>query len=169
MKLMFSESAIRYYASHYPLEYDADMKSLVPKVHNRGYLTRSDLLELSGWLVKGRNNSRVLSNSCDFVEKMTSLSFSSKTERSRIEYLVELHGVGLPMASAILHWFHRESYPMWNRYARSSVLFENSAHLPQLERWEAFVVFCRTVAYRNTVDMRTLDRAFRGFQSAEKE
>ena len=145
------------------------MKSLVPEVKSLGYLRRSDLLALSFWLAKGRNNHRVLSNSCDSVVEMTALSLRGEAERSRIEHLVKLHGVGLPMGSAILHWFHRESYPMWNRYARSSVLFEDSAHSPQLERWEAFVAFCMNVTYRNTVDMRTLDRAFWGFQSAEKE
>ena len=166
MKLLFSESEIRYYASRYPRENDAAIESLVPEVQSLGYLRRSDLLALSFWLVKGRNNHRVLSNASDFVVKATSLSFRSKTERSPIQHLVELQGVGLPMGSAILHWFHRESYPMWNRHARNSVLFEDHAHLREIERWEALVVFCRDVASRSAVDMRTLDRAFWGFQFA---
>ena len=72
------------------------MKLLVPEVKKRGYLRKSDLLKLSRWL-SPRNKSRVLSNSCDSVEEMTALSFRSETERSRINHLKELHGVGLPM------------------------------------------------------------------------
>lgn len=87
MKLLFSESEIRYYASRYPRESDAAIESLVPEVKSRGFLRRSDLMALSFWLVKGRNNHRVLRNASDNVVQVTSLSFRSKTERNRIQHL----------------------------------------------------------------------------------
>ena len=163
MKLLFPESEISLYASRYCRASDAVIEGLVPEVKRRGYLTRSELLELSGWLAPGRNKSRILSNSCDSVEEMTALSLRSETERSRIEHSVKLHGVRFTTASAILHWFHSDSYPIWSWHAREAVLFEWSARLPEQERWEAFVLFCREVVSRNPVDMRTLDRAFRKF------
>jgi len=164
MKLLFPESEISRYASYYPVASDQHIELLVPEVKQRGYLTRSELLKLSRWLVKGRNDHRVLSNSCEFVEKKTSLSFRSETERSCIDHLKELHGVGLPMASAILHFFHGDSYPMWNWHSQGAVSFEGSAMLPEQGRWEAFVLFCREVVARNPVNMRELDRAFHMFR-----
>lgn len=108
-------------------------------------------------------SSYVLSNSCDSVEEMTALSLCSETERNRIGHSVKLHGVGFTTASAILHWFHSDSYPIWSWHAREAVSFEDSAMLAELERWEAFVVFCREVVFRNPANMRELDRAFHTF------
>ena len=163
MKLLFSESEIIYYASRYPRENDAAVESLVPQVKKRGYLTRSELLEVSEWLVRARNNSRILSNSDDDVAKMTGLALHSEVERHRIDYLIELQGVGLPIASAILHWFHSDDYPIWSWHSREAVSLEWSERLPKQERWEAFVRFCREVVARNPVDMQTLDRALRSY------
>lgn len=163
MKLRFPESEILYYASRYPSENDAVIENLVPEVKRRGYLTKSELLEVSQWLVRARNNHRVLSNPAVDVKKMTKLALASETERHRIDYLIELHGVGLPMASVILHWFHRDDYPIWSWHSREAVLFEWSGRLPEQERWEAFVRCCREVVSRNPVDMQTLDRALRSF------
>ena len=163
MKLLFPESEISRYASYYPAVYDQDMELLVPEVKKRGYLRKSDLLKLSRWL-SPRNKSRVLCNSCDSVEEMTALSLRSETERGRIEHSVKLKGLAFTTASAILHWFHSDSYPIWSLHSQGAVSFEWSARLPEQERWEAFVLFCREVVSRNPVDMRTLDRAFRKFR-----
>ncbi|MDE0299326.1 MAG: hypothetical protein OXN17_11890 [Candidatus Poribacteria bacterium] len=65
MKLLFSEWEIQYYASRYPREYDAAIESLVPEVKKRGYLTGSELMELTSWQAPGRKKGRVLSNLCD--------------------------------------------------------------------------------------------------------
>lgn len=161
MKLIFAESEISDYAALYPSEYDADIKRLVLPVKRRGYVTRSELVKLANWVAPGRNESRVLSNSCESVEKMTALALRSETERSRIQFSVKLEGIAFTTASVILHWFHSDDYPIWSKYSRAAVEFEGCASLPEQERWESFVRFCREVVSRNPVTMRELDCALR--------
>lgn len=159
MKLLFPETKISHYARRYPVCYDEGVESLVPQVKRRGYLTRSELVKLANWVAPGRNESRVLSNSCEVVEEMTELALRGETERSRIQHSVKLKGVAFTTASVILHWFHSEDYPIWSKYARTAVEFEGCASLLEQERWEAFVSFCREVVSRNPITMRELDRA----------
>ena len=73
----------------------------------------------------------------------------------RICYLRRLADVGQAGTSAILHWFHKDHYPIWSTPARNSVGIDS----PQRGGWEAYVSFCRYLAKKNKVNMRTLDRA----------
>ena len=159
MKLRFDESKIRYYADKYQTDhqcYDNSVERIVDAVKGRGYLTKSDLIELSDWAKNGRNIHKIKSNNDDFVKKMTGCALSSDTaERDRICYLRRLDGVGQAVASAILHWFHKDHYPIWSTPARNSVGIDS----PKRGEWEAYVSFCRCLAKKNKVNMRTLDRA----------
>ena len=160
MKLRFDESKTRYYAEKYLEDhpvYDNSVAGIVDEVKGRGYLTKSDLIVLSDWTKNARQKPRIKSNSADTVKRTTGFALSLDTaERDRIYILCKLDGVGPVVASAILHWFHDDHYPIWSP-ARYSVHLDKTGYTP--EAWEAYVRFCRALAKNNKVCMRTLDRA----------
>jgi hypothetical protein len=77
----------------------------------QGSLTRAQLKTLCEWKSKRRAGD-VMNNSPEFVEEITRFALSAQVERSRIESLTLLDGVAYPTASAILHWFHPNPYPI---------------------------------------------------------
>ncbi len=168
MNLLFDESQISYYAARYNAinpGYDTPIENLVTEVKGRGYLNKSDLIDLSKWMRTGRNMHRIEKNSNDSVEEKTRSALMSTTERDSIGHLRCLSGIGWATGSAILHWFHKDPYPFWNEPALDAVQFARSHYSNALERWEAYVLFCRGIAERNNVDMRTLDRALWQFSN----
>ena len=162
MRLRFDESKIRYYADKYldeEKDYDNPVESVVDEVKGRGYLTKSDLIALSYW-VRNRSTYRIKRHSDDFIKERTGFALSSDTaEPDRINRLLELDGVKWVVASAILHWFHQDDYPIWSPPARNSVGIDKNSDAPKRGEWEAYVKFCRKLAKENGVNMRTLDRA----------
>ena len=171
------KSNIQYWANKYPVAYDIDIENLVPEVKERGYLTKCELIEVAKWKVPKKRNTlcNVIRNDPNDVKKMTRAAFRAAADDSirSIRYLCNdrrrdagLHGVGIPVGSAILHWFHEDCYgshedcyPIWDRYAIWSVQLDKSQYKNDFERWKAYTLFCRDVAERYKVCMRTLDRA----------
>lgn len=172
MRLRIDESDILYYAAQYLqdetcMEVDETcMEVLVPEVQERGCLTKSNLIELSDWQLEPRyrrgNRRNIEKNGDRRVEKITRSAFRTRNESDRINELRRLKGVGWAVGSAILHWFHRDPYPIWDPNALWTVGVDESQYGTESEYmvvWKAYVPFCRDLAERNEVDMRTLDRA----------
>ena len=161
MKLPIDKSGILYYASEYDWDYDTSIKRLVHDVKARGYLESCDLLELSSWLdnKKGRNRHNIKNNRDGDIEKMTKFSLAAETEEDRIDELCRLNGVKYATASAILHWFHDDDYPIFNRPALDAIGFERNRYKNRFDDWMRYVSFCRSAVKEYQIGMRTLDRA----------
>ena len=84
------------------------MQSLRHVKHDK-VLTKAQLLAICRWK-SPRAIRLVESNHTADIERLTRAAFSSRSERKRIEYLTSLHGVGLPMASAILTLVNPKRY-----------------------------------------------------------
>ena len=158
MKLRFKETEIFQIAKkyEYPREETAlmDLKKLV---NSKGYLSKGQLHLVAKWKAP-RSAGHVERNSDEYVKEITAFAFYARDERSRIESLTILDGVSWPTASVILHLFHKEHYPILDFRALWSV----SMAVPQqysYSLWWPYVEYCRGIAKRNNVDMRTLDRA----------
>ena len=131
--------------------------------------SKIELVELADWKLperwkRGENEGKlglVKTNSPDDVKEITRNAFLATNDRNSIRCLRSLTGVGWAVGSAILHWFHKDRYPIWDIYARWSVRLNECQHQYKnnYERWQAYVEFCRAIADRYEVDMRTLDRA----------
>ena len=100
-------------------------------------------------------------NSPDDVKEITRKAFRETDYIKSIRYLRCLDGIGWAIGSAILHWFHEDRYPIWDRHARWAVRLNECQHQYKnnYERWQAYVEFCRFTANQYEVCMRTLDRA----------
>ena len=147
---------IAYYAARYSDD-DSSIEQIVDDVKLKGYLTKSDLKKVSRWKSNERNVHYIKENCDDFVEETTHAALCPDTlECDRIKILCRLRGVNVPTASAILHWFHEDPYPIWDWRTLETIGLENKI---SYKRWQAYVSFCRDVAEKEGVDMRTLDRA----------
>ena len=169
MELRLDKSEILYYESKYDADYDKPIKCRVDNVKDWGYLKMPDLLALSIWKAKERNTHNIEKNSDSVVEEMTKLSLAAETEEDRINYLCRLHGVRLPVASAILHWFHNDDYPIYSDRALETVEVEKKTNTPPFDEWMRYVSFCRRIAKENEIDMRTLDRALWQYSKEQSE
>ena len=157
MKLCFSDSKIQFWADRYePQSTETQFVKLKPKVQKRGYLTKNELQKVAYWK-SPRSSGHVEKNNPDYIKDITACAFSAKSERARIRVLSCLDGVGLPTASAILHLFHKDMYPILDFRAVWSIGVESYDY--SFSFWWDYVTFCRELANRNDLDMRTLDRA----------
>ena len=67
-----------------------------------GEYTRKNLGEIFEWKTKGRGRSRLLRNTDREIADALALVVKAQTERAAIAVLTGLHGVNVPVASAIL-------------------------------------------------------------------
>ena len=158
MKLHFSESEIPVWAQKYDCPQDeTSLMRLRPAIQGAGFLTKEQLRLVARWKAP-RSAVHIERNDDLYVKEITSLSFAANEQRSRIEVLTLLDGVLWPSASVILHLFHEEPYPILDFRALWSVGLDVPKQYSFSFWWE-YVEFCRAVAQRNSIDMRTLDRA----------
>lgn len=156
--LMFYESHINYYADRYSYQINEDhVISRKPDIQTRGYLTKDDLFKIAYWK-SPRSSGHVQKNTDYYISEISQFAFKTKCERAKIQTLTNLDGVNWPTASVILHLFDEEKYPILDFRA----LYSISVNVPtqyKFDFWWEYVEFCRDLASRNNVSMRTLDRA----------
>ena len=158
----FDESKILDYADQYPLEYDDDVKEIKCHVINQRHLSLSDLKVIGKWKVKRKRNTmpNIIKNTNACVIDITSIALSSDTsDRDRIKSLQRLRGVGPAVASAILHWFHEDPYPIWDKFARTALGFDPKQGYLKVNDWKDYTSRFQCIMERRNVGKRTLDRA----------
>ncbi len=157
-KLRFRGNEIQELASRYEYSISEDeLGEFRPKVQKRGYVTKDELQQIAYWKAP-RSSGHIRSNSEDYVQEITAFALEARNERSRIEILTSLDGVSWPTASVILHFCHKDPYPIIDYRALWSVSLELPSQYG-FELWWCYADFCRKIAQKNHVDMRTLDRA----------
>lgn len=157
-KLRFKGIRIKKIASRYGYSIsEVELLELRPKVQSRGYISKDELQKIAYWKAP-RSSGHVRGNSEDYVQEITSLALSARNERARIEILALLDGVSWPTASVILHFCHSDPYPIIDYRSLWSVSLKVPSQYG-FEIWWCYTVFCRKIALKNHVNMRTLDRA----------
>lgn len=130
----------------------------------RGALTHADLVAFGEWK-SPRNRARYAANPPAFVEEVTGLALAASTSpRLSIEALTLLSGVEWPTASVILHFCHRESYPILDFRA----LWSLSMEVPKrydFPFWLEYTDFTRALSARTGHSMRVVDRALWQYSS----
>ncbi|RKU27133.1 hypothetical protein C6497_11930 [Candidatus Poribacteria bacterium] len=129
---------------------------LIDQVQQQGYLDIELLKTVALWHFP-QSAHHIDSNSESDVRKITGNALEIQGEIIRLEVLTDLTGLGFKTASAVLHFFHKEKYPIINEPAMWSLSVDEADY--SYEYWLKYVDFCRDHAERNSVDMRTLDRA----------
>ena len=157
-KLRCPESQLPFFAARYqyPLQ-ETVVLDLREVIARRGFMTKDELRIIAQWKAP-RSAGHMEDNPEEYVKEITTFAFSATTERARIEVLTNLDGVRWPTASVILHFFHREPYPIMDFRALWSVSLAVPAQY-SFDFWWPYVQFCRDLSKRINMDMRTLDRA----------
>jgi len=159
LELRFPIDEIKHWSSEY--EYDGDdviSDGIGPRAKKRRYLTKPEFLEICYWKTP-RSSSRCDSNPSELIREATRIAFSVKSESLRIGVLVLLQGVGWPTASTILHFCHRDRYPILDYRALWSLGVEERRTVYSFDFWWEYVTECRSLAREARVTMRVLDRA----------
>jgi len=157
-RLRFPKSELSFFAARYqyPIQ-ETRVISLAETIAKRGWLTKDDLRVVAQWKAP-RSAGHVEGNSEEYVKEITGFAIAATNERSRIEVLTNLDGVRWPTASVILHFFHKEPYPIMDFRSLWSVSLDGPARY-SFNFWWPYVEFCRFLSKDTGMDMRTLDRA----------
>ncbi|MGA3372512.1 MAG: hypothetical protein ABSC48_12205 [Terracidiphilus sp.] len=127
------------------------------RTHQEGFYNKADFLEVCRWK-SPRTRPRCEENDEEYVREVTGIGLSTQNEQLRIEALTLLRGVSWPTASVLLHFGHRDPYPILDFRALSSL----SIPMPReynFRFWWEYVEICREISRQSEAGMRTLDRA----------
>lgn len=157
--MRFPGKQIERWSSFYADPLEAEVEGgIAPRMRELGYLTKSDFIRLCRWKTP-RSRSGVERNAQGFIRATTTTAFSTPDERLRIEVLTLLDGVSWPTASVILHFGHRDPYPILDFRALWSLGIVNPPANYDFDFWWSYTQACRNLARRYSCSMRTLDRA----------
>jgi hypothetical protein len=138
-------------------EHEREIEEVIgPIVQDRGHYTKDQFIKLARWK-SPRNVPRCEQNCEDYVREVTRVALSASLERIRVESLYLLDGVGLPMASVLLHFGFKNLYPILDYRALWSLGIEDPKH--NFNLWWGYTEYCRKLSAKYKVSMRILDRA----------
>ena len=149
------------YNGNHPDE-DDDLIARRERIQREGKMRFDDLCAVCDWKAPRSAGHARKNTNCE-VEEITELALRTQHERIRVEVLQTLHGVSYPTASVILHFYHRETYPILDFRALWSMGIAQPSQYT-FEFWWRYVRACReflTRARRSfpELSMRELDRA----------
>lgn len=163
-QLRFRPGRIRELADRYPSkEADEHILGIGERARAAGEYRFEDFLAVCKWKTP-RTQPWCRQNAPDEVSEITRFALSTPVERLRIEVLRCLRGVDWPTASVLLHFAHRDPYPILDvRALWSWGLAEVPAY--SFRFWWQYVQHCRALAGAQQVSMRTLDQALWQFSN----
>ena len=131
---------------------------IAPAVRQRGFYTYDEFVALCRWKSR-RAKSRYEAVDEELVIEATMAALGARDELLRIGTLTLLDGVSWPTASVLLHFGHRDPYPILDVRALASLGVSPPSGY-SFAFWWRYVETCRRLARRHTGgDMRMLDRA----------
>ena len=179
MRLRFCESEIDYWANIY-MEYqtpkgqarEQKVIGIRDGIQERRSLTEDELHKVAYW--KTRNifgRADLTLGNCDvLIKKVTKRAFTPIDDFEKLQSLTKLQGVGKPVASAILHLYDKEQYPILDPHALWSAGLEwKRRNSYPRGLWLEYIAFCRDIADRKGIEIRTLDRALWRYSYDSKE
>lgn len=129
----------------------------------RGWLTRAELIKICRWK-SARAIRQIRRNQARTVSKVTKAAFSTRSEQKRISLLTSLHGVGVPMASAILTLTNPSRYGVidirvWQLLYTMGAVTTNADGVGfGFREWCRFLMIIRYFAKKYKVTARDVER-----------
>jgi hypothetical protein len=163
-KLRFSEKELQHYAQQYDYGRTTENQSKADQLNKyykicpvRGYLTEAEFQEMVKWKSE-RRLGLAENNSAALIKELTSFSFSAQHMRSKIGALLALEGVGMPVASVLLHFGCDATIPIIDERALWSLSHPKVSYY-SFELWEQYLKFCRDLAIKSKLTVREVDKA----------
>jgi hypothetical protein len=148
-------------------EEDVKTAALIRELRNarlRGYLTRAELEKVCRWK-SPRAIHLIRHNSVARVQAATRQALATRSERRRLQALMTLKGVSVPMASAILMLLQPRRYGVidirvWQvLYAMDAVTKKSSGVGFNFNNWYQFLMIIRYFAKKFRVGARDVERS----------
>jgi len=154
----FSKEWVLERARRYEYHGDAAAKAAGARAASKGHYSRDDFLTVVRWK-SARALPRAERNAALDVEQATRAGFDATDDVTRVAQLIRLDGVGLPVASALLHFAFPETYPILDFRALHTLgdTKRRTQYSPAF--WAEYVQRCRTLAEQAGVSIRDLDKA----------
>lgn len=138
------------------------LKARLARRRARGalYLTRAELRWVGEWKTP-RIRPQIARNTETGVRGVTEAAFLTRDEARRLRVLLGLRGVGVAVASVMLHFAHPARYPIYDVRVRAALRRTGLRRRfpPTPGGWEAYARTLRALAGRHRVSLRTLDKA----------
>jgi len=122
-----------------------------------GDYSRANLEIIFEWKTKGRGRTRVAANSNDEIADALRLAVAAKTDRAAVAVLCGLHGVQIPVASAILTAIDPARFTIIDFRALEALGVRNA--ILNIDYYLAYLAYCRELASKHGVTLRQLDHA----------
>ena len=124
------------------------------------YLTREELRWIGEWK-SPRIRPQIARNTESGVRGVTSAAFQARSDVTRLDVLLGLRGVGVAVASVILHFADPARYPIYDVRVRAALrrIGIRRRFPPTGAAWAAYAAVLRRLAARHRVSLRTLDKA----------
>jgi hypothetical protein len=134
----------------------------------RPYLDKAHFVEIARWK-SPRPLRHYQSNDDGLVQEVTALALAARREDLRLRLLTLLDGVGVPVASTILHFAFPDKYPIMDVRAvttltRLGLWTDPDPAQPgftgfSVEHWQLYIRLMRDHAGKLGVTLRELDKA----------
>src|SRR5262245_28441089 len=123
------------------------------------YLTRAELRWIGEWK-SPRIRPQIARNTEAGVRGVTAAAFLARSDATRLQVLVGLRGVGVAVASVILHFGQPARYPIYDVRVRAALrrIGIRRRFSPSGAGWAAYAAVLRELAARHRVSLRTLDK-----------
>ncbi len=157
-KIRFQIKEIPYWADRYQYPTESVANAVSARVRGAQFIEKDDFLILCKWK-SPRIIKHCMKNSSEFIKEVTRVAFRTNYERLRIEILTLLDGVSWPTASVILHFGHKDPYPIMDYRALWSLGIEKPPNKYSFDFWWEYTQCCRKLSSQTNVSMRDLDKA----------
>jgi len=153
------------HSEYHPVE--QSLKTWLAEQRGQKFLDKGRFLKLAAWK-SPRAKRHYERNDGDFVREVTELAFQQSDDRLGLHILMALDSVGMPVASALLHFAFPDRYPILDFHVVSALAEtglwpgdEARAFTPP--GWLEFNQLMRGLAGSLGVHMRDLDKALWAF------
>jgi hypothetical protein len=138
------------------------LKARLARRRARGtlHLTRQELRWIGEWK-SPRIRPQIARNSEAGVRGVTEAAFLARGDAARLAVLLGLRGVGVAVASVILHFGEPARHPIYDVRVRAALRRAGVRRRfsPTPAGWAAYAATLRALARRRRVSLRTLDKA----------
>jgi len=159
--------------SKYPEEedmYDEEVEQLesLPTAFENGTWSQEDVEWIIEWKVGPAFVKPVLGyfhkNDDAVVQEHIKRAAHESSIRNKVEALISLHGIGVPVASSILMFINPDRFTVideraWNMLQETKYLSQELSEDPNVDEYLIYLGACWTLANEYDVSLRTLDRA----------
>lgn len=138
------------------------LKARLARRRARGtlYLTRGELRWVGEWK-SPRIRPQIARNTEAGVRGLTEAAFLARSDGMRLRMLLGLRGVGVAVASVVLHFVDPGCYPIYDVRVRAALRRTGvrRGFPPTASGWASYAAVLRELAARHQVSLRTLDKA----------